>query len=218
MSARLLKSDGAFDVQPFAAFDIPQSDSDFSTGRVLDGVTNTDPESQAAKIIDDAHARAALIESEMRQQMQEVIEAEVAAEIARVVDPWRDELIQSLEKISAIRSTLVAQTEAELVRLALEIAQKVIHVEVSNHQVALELTRAALSRIPNRTPATVHLHPEDLAYVELNQHQLPTSHVLTFVEDRSIGRGGCVVQTEMGEVDASIEQQFAEIEEKLLST
>jgi flagellar assembly protein FliH len=37
------------------------------------------------------------------------------------------------------------------------------------------------------------------------------------VEDRSIGLGGCIVQSEMGEIDARIEQQFAEIEQEFLS-
>ena len=216
MSARLLKHDSPLDVQPFPAFSLPENEGIFPAGQVLSGIGNNDPESQAARIIEDAYAKAALIESDANERMAATIAAEINAEVVRVIDPWRDELMRSLEELSVLRSTIIQQTESELVRLALEIAKKVIHLEVrSNQHVAFELTRAALERVPNRTPATIHLNPEDLTYVEENQHQLPSSHSLTFMADKALERGGCVVQTDMGEVDASIEQQFAEIEAAL---
>jgi flagellar assembly protein FliH len=218
MSARLLKCDSPLDIQPFPAFALPEDDMDFADGQVLSGITNADPESHAARIIEDAYAKAAQIEAEAREQIQVALRAEVEAEITRVIDPWREELMKSLEELTELKATVVQQTESELVRLALEIARKVIQLEVRNNtQVAFELTRAALSRVPHRAPATIHLSPEDLAYVQTNQHQLPSSHALTFIEDRAIERGGCVVHTEMGEIDASIEQQFAEIEAALLA-
>ena len=37
------------------------------------------------------------------------------------------------------------------------------------------------------------------------------------VPDPTVQRGGCVVKTDMGEVDARIERQFAEIERGLLT-
>jgi flagellar assembly protein FliH len=207
MSARLLKCDSPLDIQPFPAFALPEDDMDFADGQVLSGITNADPESHAARIIEDAYAKAAQIETEAREQIQVAVRAEVDAEIKRVIDPWREELMKSLAELTGLKSTMVQQT-----------ARKVIHLEVcSNAQVAHELTRAALSRVPHRAPATIHLNPEDLAYVQTNQHQLPSSHGLTFVEDRAIERGGCVIHTEMGEIDASIEQQFTEIEAALLS-
>ncbi|HEY6803263.1 MAG TPA: FliH/SctL family protein [Pyrinomonadaceae bacterium] len=216
MSARLLKCDSPLDIQPFPAFALPEDDMEFADGQVLSGISNADPESHAARIIEDAYAKAAQIEAEAREQIQVAVRAEVDAEIARVINPWREELMKSLEEVTALKSTVVQQTESELVRLALEIARKVIHLEVrSNAEVAVELTRAALSRVPYRAPATIHLNPEDFAYVQTNQHQLPSGHSLAFVEDRAIERGGCVVQTEMGEIDASIEQQFGEIEAAL---
>jgi flagellar assembly protein FliH len=217
MSARLLKRDTPLEVQPFAVFALPENEGNFAAGQVLSGIGHNDPESRAAQIIEDAYAKAALIESEMHDRMEATVRAAVEAEITRVINPWRDELMRSVEEVTSLRSALVQQTETELVRLALEIAQKVIHLEVtSNPQVAVKLTSAALSRVPHRTPAMIHLNPEDLAYVEANQHQLPSAHALTFIADEAIERGGCVVQTDMGEVDASIEQQFSEIAAALL--
>ena len=219
MSARLLKNEHGVATQPVTTFDFPEHD-----GRFADqishraGVTHTDPETQAAKIIEAAYTQAAEIEREMREQMRATVRAEVDAEISRVINPWRDQLVQSLDSLTSLRGDIAQRAEDEVVRLALEIARRVIHLEVhKGNQVAVELARVALSRIPSRTPATVHLNPEDLDYVQANQDQLEANHALSFVADRSIGRGGCVIQTDMGEVDASIEHQFAEIEDAILN-
>lgn len=220
MSASLIKNN-ADGVQSFAVFALPEDDGDIlAIGNPLEavtGVTNTDPDTEAARIIDAAHARAAQIEREAQARAEEEIRVKVAAEIARVVDPWREELQNSLEDLSRLRAEIARQTEGQLVKLALEIARKVIHKEVTtNQEIAVNLTRVALAHIPNRTPATVHLHPDDLAYFETKLDQLESGHALTLVADRSVGHGGCVVQTEMGEIDTTIEQQFAQIETALL--
>jgi flagellar assembly protein FliH len=217
MSAKLLRRDDPLEIEPFAAFALPEDEANFVTGQVLFGIANSDPESQAAQIIEDAQAKAAIIETVTRERMEATVRSAIQEEIISVINPWREKLISSLDELTTVRAMLAQQTENDLVRLALEIAQKVIQLEVqSNAQVAVELARAALARVPSRMPATIHLNPEDLAYVKANQQQLPRGHSLTFFEDPAIERGGCVVQTEMGEVDASIEQQFAQIEAALL--
>jgi flagellar assembly protein FliH len=60
------------------------------------------------------------------------------------------------------------------------------------------------------------LHPDDFAYISAHKERLEAGHALELVEDRSIGRGGCLVHTEVGDVDTRIEQQFAEIERAFL--
>ncbi len=222
MSASLIKSNGE-DVQSFALFNLPEDDGDIlalgTPMEAVTGVMNTDPETEAGRIIDAAHARALQIEREAQTRAEEEIRIKVVEEISRVIDPWREELQNSLEDLSRLRSDMVRQTEGQIVKLALEIARKVIHKEVTtNQEIAVNLTRVALAHIPNRTAATVHLHPDDLAYFETKLDQIESGHALTLIADRSVGHGGCVVQTEMGEVDATIEQQFAQIESALLET
>lgn len=218
MSASLIKSNGQSLGQPFAVFSLPE-DVGISSSLKGMGITNTDPESEAARIIDEARALAVQIEREARERMEGLIQAEIQNAIASVINPWRDQFQRSLTELTALRSEIVQQAEAELVRLALEVAKKVIHREVTtDHQIVLDLARVGLSRIPNRTPATIHLHPDDHAYFEINRDQIESGHALTLVVDRSIGRGGCVIHTELGEVDATIEQQFAEIQEVFLAS
>src|SRR6185503_14435433 len=106
MSARLLKHNSPLDVQPFPAFALPENEGTFPAGQVLSGISNTDPESHAARIIEDAYAKAAAIESDVQARMESTVRAEVEAEIARVINPWRDELMRSLEELTSLRSTI----------------------------------------------------------------------------------------------------------------
>ena len=43
-----------------------------------------------------------------------------------------------------------------------------------------------------------------------------TAKKLSIVEDSSVDRGGCVIETDFGEIDARIQSQLHELEEKIL--
>jgi flagellar assembly protein FliH len=164
-------------------------------------------------IVQQAKAKAAQIEREATQNAHALIQAEVEQEVVRTIDPWREQLSQTLHDLDGLRLSLVSQAEKEVARLAIEIAKKIVHREVSiDNDIVMTLARIGLSRMHNRVAATVHLHPDDLVYVEEHRSQLNATQSVQLVEDQSVGRGGCLIQTEMGAVDARIEQQFAEIE------
>jgi flagellar assembly protein FliH len=173
---------------------------------------------EAKRIIAEATMRANQIENEARDRGIAEARSRMALEVNKAVEPLRERLTQTLDELASLRSSLMARTERDLVRLALEIAKKVVHREVTiDHEIALTLARVSLGRIHNRAAATIHLHPEDYTYVSAHREQLSSISAIEIIEDRSIGRGGCLIQTEMGDVDARIEQQFAEIERGLMN-
>lgn len=173
----------------------------------------TQARAQAEQIIAQAQASAAEIERQARERGLADAEATITIEAAHAVEPLREKLTNTLAELANLRPMIAARAERDLVRLALEIAKKVVHREVTmDHEIALTLARVALSRLHNRAIATVHLHPDDYNYVVMHRDKLGSGVSLELIEDRSIERGGCLVSTEMGDIDARIEQQFAEIE------
>jgi len=223
MSARLIKASAEPATQLFAPFAIPVTDEPLAPFASLAppampiAVNPEDPEREAERIIREARARAADIERQAREAGRMQMQAEIAAEVSRLVDPWREQLTNTLEEIAGLRATITAQAERDLVQLALEIARKVVHREVSiDGEIVMTLARIGLTRGHSRTPATIHLHPDDFAYVNQHRERLVSGQTLELVEDRSIMRGGCLVRTEMGDVDARIDQQFIEIERAFL--
>jgi flagellar assembly protein FliH len=172
-------------------------------------------EAQAA--VAEAQARVEEIEREARERGLAAARATFSQELSAAVENLRWQFNQSLEELIHLRSVIVAQAEQELVRLALEIARKIVHREVRvDREVAVTLARVALSRLHSRAYAKVRLHPEDYRYLTAHRQRLRADSSVELVEDSAVSLGGCIVQTEMGDIDARIEQQFAEIERGFL--
>jgi flagellar biosynthesis/type III secretory pathway protein FliH len=172
---------------------------------------------EARRLLAEAEAGASQIEREAKERGLAETRASVESEITRRVEPLRQQLSQTIEEVAGLREEITMRAERDLVKLAIEIAKKVVHREVTmDSEVALTLARVALTRIHNRVQATLHLHPEDFAYVGKHQDRLGSGLSIELVEDRAISRGGCLIETEMGDTDARIEQQFAELERSFL--
>jgi flagellar assembly protein FliH len=171
---------------------------------------------QAARMIADAEAQVARVEREAMERGLDEARAAMGAEVSAAVADLREQLARSLNEVAALRITMAEQSERELVHLALEIAKKVVHREVAiDPDIPLTLARLALARL-QRVAAVVRLHPEDFEYVSARREELRATAMIELVSDPAIGRGGCVVESERGDIDARIEQQFANIERGLL--
>ncbi len=125
-------------------------------------------------------------------------------------------LAQTLEELASLRDTMVRQTERELVQLSLAIARRILQREASvDPELASALAHIALERLGTTSPATVRLHPADYASVTSDTLAAGTRQV-EIVADPSVARGGCVVESEFGFIDASIDSQMDEIARAVL--
>lgn len=172
---------------------------------------------EAQRLVAEAQTRAADVERAARDRGRAEAQAQAQVALDRAVADLRGQLTASLDELASLRVDLAARAEKDLVRLALAIAHKIVQREVRvDHEIALTLTRVALARVHSRAGATVRLHPDDFAYVSAHRAKLNSEAAIEIIEDRNVGPGGCIVQSEMGEIDARIEQQFAEIEQDFL--
>ena len=122
---------------------------------------------------------------------------------------------QTIEELGGLRQTLIQETEREMVQLALTLARRVVHREVTlDPELAAALAHVALERLGTTTPATIRLNPEDYTVVAQDGARWGGQSV-TVVPDPSISRGGCLVESAFGSVDATIEAQFDELSRAL---
>jgi flagellar assembly protein FliH len=122
---------------------------------------------------------------------------------------------QTIEELGGLRQTLIHETEREMVQLALTLARRVVHREVTlDPELAAALAHVALERLGTTTPATVRLNPEDYTIVAQDGARWG-GQTVTVVPDPSISRGGCLVESAFGSVDATIERQFDELSRAL---
>ncbi len=165
----------------------------------------------------------------------ETLEAEFERRLAQAVEEARQEgYRQGLQEIKPVadllekltrelheeRHQLLENAELTVVRLAYEIAKKILHREVAeNSDVIVYVVREALRRIADRDKIVVRVHPDDAAVLrqatELQDELFQTFAGVEIREDEEVSKGGCLVETSTGLIDATLETQLAEVEAAL---
>lgn len=125
-------------------------------------------------------------------------------------------------EIDEKRVELAALAERELVRLAVAVAGKIVKAEVRapGNRIAGENLRRAVELAARRQELQVAVNPADLAMVEAYLPDLRAAFAdiqsVRLEPSEGVARGGCVVRTREGAVDADLRTQLEEIERGLL--
>jgi len=134
--------------------------------------------------------------------------------------------LSSLEEMCAGVERRLAEIEDEAVPaaagLAVEIAARVVRAEVAARpERVLDVIRAAMRRAVDRERLQVRVHPADLAMCRDAAPELigTTGGIgrLDFFDDQRVTRGSCLLETNVGDVDATFESQLARIHEALFA-
>jgi len=131
-------------------------------------------------------------------------------------------LAASLADLSRLREKVLKNSTDDMLRLALGMAEQIIHREVATDPtIILNTLQAALQAAIHSDAYHVRVHPDDLALV-MERKPLFLASIsglknITLEGDATLTRGGCLVESELGQVDASIEGQMGELRAKLLA-
>lgn len=124
-----------------------------------------------------------------------------------------DALGEALHQVLAEREQMTEALARDAVQLALDLAAKIVHgaLEVQPQRV-IDVVRDALRPIADRRRITVLVDPEDLEIVtgaiEELRAQAGGIELCEVQADRRVGRGGAIVRTPEGEVDACVQAQL----------
>jgi flagellar assembly protein FliH len=151
-------------------------------------------------------------------------EAAVRAErerLARECAPLGELLRAAARAVEASRAEVAAAAEREVVRLSVRIAEKIVKAEIAGGRpVAAENLRRAVALAVRRRELRVRVNPDDLALVEgflpELRRELGDLGRVELEADPALARGGVVVSTPEGSVDAGLQAQLDEIERGLL--
>jgi flagellar assembly protein FliH len=124
-------------------------------------------------------------------------------------------LAKTAAEMSATRSDTIRRAEADTVRLAIEIARRVLHRELSLDISALEaLIKAAIAKLQNQEIFRVRIHPDQEKLMRACLQQAGRAAV-EIVADPSLSKGGASFEISRGTLDASVDTQLREIENGL---
>jgi flagellar assembly protein FliH len=173
-----------------------------------------DAHNRSRALIEDAAARADAIAQDARKRGRDE-GFDAGREAAdREMNDMLVTMRGLLEMARAERSKLIEDAEPELVRLALGIAERVLHQQVAiDRGVVVEMAKVAIARLIERDTVTVRVNPADLERMREHRDELIAIgdiRNLRVVEDQRVGRGGVVVDTDAGTIDARISTQLDE--------
>jgi flagellar assembly protein FliH len=156
-------------------------------------------------------ARAAGHEAGFRAGMAEA-EQQMAAGLAA--------LRAAAESVAAEREQVAGAVEVAAVELALQIAEHAVGAALAvQPERVIDAVRGALRRLVERDRVTILVHPDDLDLVRAASPglvaELGGMEHCDVQAERRVARGGAIVRTQEGEVDASVATKLARAREVL---
>ena len=126
-------------------------------------------------------------------------------------------LTQTLGDLAGVRAQMIRQTERQMVELALAVARRIIHREVSlDRDLLIAMARVALDRLGESAQITIRLHPEDFEATSADRISRVMGTCVAVVEDPRLERGACMVESDLGALDVSVDAQIEEVARALL--
>ncbi len=132
-----------------------------------------------------------------------------------------DRFAGAVDVILERQRALVQENEAALVTLAVEVARRIVGAAAETRREPVLLAASdCLGYLRDRTRITVKVNPQELEWVkEARKEWLEAGEgigTLTVQADPEIARGGWVMETDAGDVDARIEERLAMLHAALL--
>ena len=195
-------------------------------------IIKTDAETKAAQLLKEAQEKAQKILNEAASE-QDKVRSEASkegydkgyedgfqhgnAEAERLVE----RIHKILDAVMQRREEILSETEHQIVELVVLMTRKVVKIISENQKSAImSNVLQALKKVKGRGDVTIRVNMEDV--------KLTTEHIndfiqrveglkaVTVVEDSTVEKGGCIVETDFGAIDARISSQLSELEHKIM--
>ena len=131
--------------------------------------------------------------------------------------PFLETTQNLIEELSGFRKEMYDKVEREMIEMVINLTKKVIHFEFSTREDAVQdMIRLAVQSVLDRESMVIKINPTDKEYAESFRpelhHMFNEIKNITFVAHSGIERGGCVVETNFGVIDARIEKLEEQID------
>jgi flagellar biosynthesis/type III secretory pathway protein FliH len=144
-------------------------------------------------------------------------------EALTALEPALDAVHTAINEMQLAQEEFLLQAEQAAVDLALQLARKIVATTIEiDREAVLKVVTGALRRTTVREHLVLEVHPDDFELVRDSAEDLAGRvggiHRIDVVAERRVDRGGCVVRTVEGEIDAGINQQLERAAEVFAQT
>lgn len=182
----------------------PDEPSAFEQWEVVELATSSEPTPEEA-----AAAERALLREQARAEGY----AEGLAAGRQEAEQACGRMKQLVESFGNTLDNLDFRLSDMLLALALDVARQVVAGELSARpERILDVVNLALKQVAeNMREARLLLHPDDAALVRPHLDQVLDKNRLRIVEDGRIVRGGCLIETPQGDLDATLPARWRQV-------
>ncbi|MBI3582285.1 MAG: hypothetical protein HY098_09485 [Nitrospinae bacterium] len=208
---RTTKKDGEFVLGGF--------DFEYGGGRRRDEIINkTLDESDATTA--DAKGRASAVRQEAFQDAfdkglkegRDEGRSEYAAEASSLIRALKE----GVQKLAGSRDEFYSKSEKEMIDLIILVASDILVKEIrEDKNIIAGVIRKALAELHSKQSVVVRMNKRDVdsasSMRETFLNELENLENLEFVVDNSVTPGGCLIKTNIGMLDATVERRLEEI-------
>ncbi len=122
-------------------------------------------------------------------------------------------ITSALEHFERMRKDYFSRVEIEVVQLALSIAAKILHRESQvDPMLVSALVQIALGQLREGAAASIRVRPEEVKRWQQHFSSNNLSASISVLEDPELQPKDCILETELGSVNFSLDMQLKEVE------
>lgn len=186
-----------------------------------------DNSAAADSLIKEAREKAELIIKEAKERVYLIEQNAYQRGYTEGLDKANAELSKLIEAVKSVAESalsekwsIIKSCEGNIVDLALEIAKKVVDEQILlKPDTVVDIARKALFIAAEREHIQIRVNPEDMEMIKAYKDDLMASmdgiEKIDVIADRRVKRGGCILETDAGNVDGRLQSQLSHIDEAL---
>jgi flagellar biosynthesis/type III secretory pathway protein FliH len=141
-------------------------------------------------------------------------EARLRAEYESRAKTEAEKIRHALELFQGERRDYFSRVESDVVHLALSIAAKILHREAQvDPMLVAALVRVAIEKLHDGSRVSVRVPPKEAERWRAFLANPLNGSTIEILEDTNLAAGDCVLETDLGSANFSIEAQLKEVEQ-----
>ncbi|MFH1761904.1 MAG: FliH/SctL family protein [bacterium] len=138
------------------------------------------------------------------------------AEMEMKIRVFQENIARIADQFAKDKNRIYVQSEKIVLEIALSIAQKILNRECrADSKTVLGVIQKAIRQVIDTDRLIIRVNPDDYSIVEKNKSFWSEVNAriehLVIQEDDKVGRGGCLIESDSGNIDARVETQFGAV-------
>lgn len=142
-------------------------------------------------------------------------------ETAKLLEETNQQCKKLLEEANRERLGIIKSCENVIIQMSIDIAKKIVEKELTtNPDIIIKLVHSIMEFMNNANAYKILVSPEDfvtlVSEVGVPSESPSGNEKIQVQVDKTVSRGGCIVETDLGSVDARLETRISSLEDALL--